>query len=284
MFSYIFEKIKRFTARTPFSPIAKRVYYWYLRVIGKRHSLQDIETSNEDPLLHLGTDYGGWTFVEDDQLYGSTILSAGLGEDASFDIEFAEKYQSKMIIVDPTPRAVQHFEDIKRSIGENKTESYSEGGKQPIAAYELSNIDSSQLSLVRKALWKEKTKIKFYKPDNESHVSHSIINWQHDYNNDSEYIKVRANTVFSILEDYNIDKNGIEIVKLDIEGAEIEVLSQMVDNGLLPRQILVEFDKLHNPSEKGFKRVDKVHRSLLEEGYELLYTDGNADFLYYNTN
>ena len=55
-------------------------------------------------LVRLGSVYGGWTFENKKNLYGSTILSCGLGEDASFDIEFANMYNAKIIIVDPIPK------------------------------------------------------------------------------------------------------------------------------------------------------------------------------------
>ena len=45
-----------------------------------------------EKVIKLGTEYGGWFFIDDKDLYGTTIISAGLGEDASFDIELINKY------------------------------------------------------------------------------------------------------------------------------------------------------------------------------------------------
>jgi hypothetical protein len=130
-------------------------------------------------------------------------------------------------------------------------------------------------------LWNERTELEFYKPEIESHVSHSIVNWQHDYSSDTDYIEVQADTITSIINDQAINKGDIHLIKLDIEGAEIEVIEQMMDYDFTPRQILVEFDELHNPSDKAFNRVSKAHNILLEKGYKLLYSDGVADSLYY---
>jgi FkbM family methyltransferase len=271
---------KNLIRRSPFLPIAKKAQRFYLRFVGKRHHIQDTETAEGYDLVNLGTEYGGWTLVNKPSLEKSIILSAGLGEDASFDVEFANTYDSKVIIMDPTPRAVQHFEDIQNRIGKMEKQPYAGDGKESVEAYDLSNIDRQQLSLVKKALWNENTEMEFYKPEVESHVSHSLINWQHDYSNDTEYIQVQADTIFSILDSQDINKSEIELVKLDIEGAEIEVLLQMLEEDFYPKQILVEFDELHNPSDRGFKRVDQAHGMLLVNGYELIYTDGMADFLY----
>lgn len=277
----MFQLVKSGISHTPISPIAKRAYHYYLYKAGKKHRITNTNTSTEYPLVRLGTEYGGWTFVDDTNLNDSVILSAGLGEDGSFDIEFANEYDSKVIIVDPTPRAIQHFNNIIKTINKSKKQPYSEGGKQPVEAYETSDIDQSQLVLVERALYDKRTKTEFYEPEIESHVSHSINNWQHDYSNDTDHIKIQADTIFSILEDQNIDRKELDLIKLDIEGAEIEVITDMMKKDLRPKQILVEFDELHNPSEKAFERVDRVHESLCKNGYEIIYTDGRADFLYY---
>lgn len=272
---------KQMIKSTPLSPFAKQIYYRYKTAVGERHPIQNTKTSGAYSLERLGTEYGGWVFVDEKELYNSPIISAGLGEDASFDIEFAEKYNSEVTIVDPTPRAIQHFKEIKESLGSEKTKSYTQNGKEPVAAYDLSNINNTQLTLIEKALWNERTELEFYKPEIESHVSHSIANWQHDYSNETDYIEVQADTITSIINNQGINTGDIHLIKLDIEGAEIEVIEQMMDYGFTPRQILVEFDELHDPSNKAFERVSKAHNILLEKRYNLLYSDGVADFLYY---
>lgn len=88
--------------------------------MGERHPIQNTKTSGDYSLERLGTEYGGWVFVDEKELYNSPIISAGLGEDASFDIEFVEKYNSEVTIVDPTPRAIQQFKEIKESLGRKK--------------------------------------------------------------------------------------------------------------------------------------------------------------------
>src|SRR5271170_2515948 len=89
-----------------------------------------VERSTE--LLRLGSDYGGWTFEPSPDLQECVIVSCGLGEDGSFDVEFASRFHAKIIIVDPTPRAIRHFEKIQERIGQPAVQSYLDGGKQPI--------------------------------------------------------------------------------------------------------------------------------------------------------
>lgn len=68
-------------------------------------------------LIKLGSKYGGWTFADVQNLQGSTIISGGLGEDASFDVEFAARFGARVVLVDPTPRSIRHFEELQASAG-----------------------------------------------------------------------------------------------------------------------------------------------------------------------
>lgn len=245
-----------------------------------RHPLQDMPATEGLNLVHLGTEYGGWTFVDNGDLYGCTIISAGLGEDASFDVEFAGRYNAKIIVVDPTPRAVRHFNEIVEKLGSNRSCQYSRDGKQSVQAYDLSSLSPSNLVLVDKALWNESTVLKFFEPANPQHVSHSIVNFQQGYRDDSSYIEVRTVTLSELLVELGLQANEIELIKLDIEGAEIEVLTHCITQGIKPKQILVEFDELNVPSKKGFDRVSQMHEFLSQNGYRMIKTDGQADFLY----
>ncbi|MDB4100227.1 FkbM family methyltransferase [Amylibacter sp.] len=270
--------IKKLLKKLPFYPTLIIIYRKLKRI--PRHPIQDSKTVDGFNITHLGTPYGGWSFVDEKNLHGCTIVSAGLGEDASFDIEFASKYNAKVIIVDPTPRAISHFEKIIEAMGNTSKRQYSEGGCQPIDAYNLSDVTEDNFTLITKALWNKNTNLKFFEPTNPNHVSHSIVNYQNNYAENTKSIEVEAVTLDSLLIDLFLDKSVISLMKLDIEGAEIEVIERCIEVGIMPRQILVEFDELNVPSSKGFARVTEVDDLLRNNGYKLLKTDGQTDFLY----
>jgi hypothetical protein len=77
-----------------------------------------------------------------------------------------------------------------------------------------------------------------------------------------------------------LDIKTVPLIKLDIEGAEIEVLVNCMKNKIFPSQILVEFDELNAPSSRGFTRITNIHNLMLENGYSLIHRNGSANFLY----
>lgn len=246
-----------------------------------KHPILKIKDSKKFKYSYLGSKHGGWFLVDDDISKESLILSVGLGEDASFDIELINKYHSKILILDPTPNAIDHYNNILNSIGNSKISSYSETGKQSISSYDLKNIDIKNFVFLPKALWTSSGKIKFYKPLNSDHISHSIINFQNNYSKFSEYIEVESICIDDLALQMKIDLKKITLMKLDIEGAEIEVLEDCMNKNFKPRQILVEFDELNLFSIKGYKRVYRAHNLLIKNGYQLLKNDKKSNFLYY---
>jgi FkbM family methyltransferase len=245
----------------------KRIFLKFLNIISER--------MNTD---FLGSSYGGWYFVDTETLNQSWVISGGVGTDISFDIELMEKYKSKIIFVDPTPEAISHLNSVIESIGSVKSMEYVEGGKQSIQSYGLANVDKNNFLIEKKALHDtNNTTLRFYKPKNLNHVSHSISNWQNNYSKSTPFMRVSTINLSAILKKYKIHK--VEILKLDIEGAEYSVLLNMIKNKIYPNQILVEFDELQT------QRFTKYLRYLylvlkLRNNYNLVHTNNYPNFLF----
>jgi FkbM family methyltransferase len=245
----------------------KRIFLKVLGMFSKR-----METD------FLGSKYGGWYFVDRQSLSNSWVISCGVGTDISFDIELMQKYQTKIIFVDPTPEAISHMNSVMNSLGSVKKESYNQHGKQNIASYNLSNLDINNFFLENRAIYHTNNKnIKFYEPRNPDHVSHSISNWQNNYSDSTSFIKVTTVNLPSIIKKYSI--NNIEILKLDIEGAEYSVLKNMIKNRIYPNQILVEFDELQTQRFTKYLRYFYLILKLMKN-YELVYTKNYPNFLF----
>jgi len=230
---------------------------------------------------HLGSEYGGWIFVDSENLYNAVVVSCGVGEDVSFDVEFASHYGAKVILVDPTPRAIRHFKNVEAHLGEPQKQPGSKGGKQSVDSYDLSKLSPGQIRLCEKALWNSVESVKFFAPRNPDHVSHSIGNYQNNYVEDTKHIMVTTTTIDKLLDEFVKGKPAL--IKLDIEGAEIEVLLDMLSKGIHPRQVLVEYDELSVPSKISKARVEAAHSKLLDAGYLLVHRHQN-NFTYFHAN
>ena len=232
------------------------------------------------PLKYLGTPYGGWYFSEKSLPKKTTLLSAGVGEDISFDIEFLNNYNAKVYFVDPTPRSISHIDKVIENLGkQNSAEFDIKSGSQPIEAYNLSSIQRDDFLLIKKALYNQADfKIKFFKPTNEEFVSHSISNFQNQFSDKTEYIEVTTTTVENIIYQYEI--NHIDILKLDIEGAENQVIPNLLNKKIFPTQILVEFDELATSFISPYLKALTIFLKLKLNSYDLVKTQQFPNFLF----
>ena len=76
--------------------------------------------------------------------------------------------------------------------------------------------------------------------------------------------------------------NEIDILKLDIEGATLGVLTDIFSKNIYPYQLLIDFDEMHFPSFKSKVRSKKLFKLILKNGYDLIHRD-NCDFTFIYT-
>jgi len=234
---------------------------------------------NSLPLISLGSKYGRKTFCDifpiDKNLQ---IISAGVGEDISFDIEFLNRFKAVIILVDPTPVAIQHFEMIKDRIGLDSIDQYSPNSRQSANSYNLIKVTKDNLILVPQALWKDQSLLHFHLPPDDSRDSSGSINSIHNFYRASEkQITVQTTTVLKICEEN--DFNEIDILKLDIEGSALEVLVSMFFEDIYPIQILLEIDEIHFPSFRSKYRAFKLFKILKKNRYIIVNQD-SCDFTF----
>jgi FkbM family methyltransferase len=229
--------------------------------------------------MNLGSKYGNKTFYNiyrpDQNL---VVISGGVGQDISFDVEFLRFYPAKIFLVDPTPDAAKHIQDVGKQFGRKSCRSYSEGSRQSADAYDLSHITGESFTFVPSALWNEDSIINFYLPEDTSRDSSGSIHGIHAfYKPKTSPIKVSSITINTLCHKFAIEQ--IDLLKLDIEGAALEVITQMYHDNIYPKQILLEFDEIHFPSFKSKVRAEKLFRLLDKIGYDL-FDRTNCDFVF----
>lgn len=168
-------------------------------------------------LERLGSNYGGW-FVPTGELNSDSIVySAGIGGDITFDQALIKLRGCAIHAFDPTPTAIQYV------------------------AKQLSHGKVSSLFIFKPVgLWDSDTELKFFAPKTRGWVgSYSALNLQGT--GDQEAISVPVKRL-SVL----MDENGhafIDLLKMDIEGAEYKVINEILEKNIPVRWLCIEFDQ-----------------------------------------
>jgi len=233
---------------------------------------------NDKDIVRLGSKYGGKTAIISMLDKNSVVISAGAGEDISFEIELELQINCRMYILDPTPDAVAHYEEISKQGSKKRSLSYSQGPKQKSGAYDTLGLDFNNIRFIAKALWQSESELKFYPPilDNRD-GSYSLSSIQNNYRKNRNYIFVSTTTIPALLQREKINK--VDFLKLDIEGAALEVLMEAFTKGIFPTQIHMELDEMHFPGPKSYFRSWRIQRMLDRNNYKCIHQE-NCDFLF----
>jgi hypothetical protein len=93
--------------------------------------------------------------------------------------------------------------------------------------------------------------------------------------NGYQELRFQCTTVKAILDELKV--TNLSMLKLDIEGAQLEVLDSMFADGIYPNQILMEIDELHFPSFSSRRRARKCLALLANNEYELFARENKYD-------
>jgi FkbM family methyltransferase len=224
----------------------------------------------------LGTNYGGWSIPKDIVLNNESIVySAGVGEDMSFDILLNDKYKANIYLFDPTEKAIKHYDEFVNYYENNILFT---GNIQNDYYDKIKNCNPilNQFTYIDQGLWNCESELKFYKQTNPNHVSQSLIENMFG----TVYDIVKVNTIKNFMVKYN--HNHIDLLKMDIEGAEIDVLENMLDDNIYPSYLCIEFDLRLKHKDHG-NRTSLLIERLENCGYIILENDNwNVTFKYNN--
>jgi hypothetical protein len=132
----------------------------------------------------------------------------------------------------------------------------------------MSGFRETHFSFVACAVWSSDGMLQLFAPKDPAHVSYSALNLQHT----SETIQVRSRTIESLAKDFGVER--LSLVKLDVEGAEYEVLRSLLKARIFPDQLLVEFDQINQPLTPLFwVELVRILRALRDAGYRLVHRE-----------
>ena len=179
--------------------------------------------------------YGAWPVVLTELNTDSIIYAAGIGTDISFDVEIMEHTGASVHAFDPTPGSLEWLR--KQMVPKNFH----------VHPWGLANYDGEA---------------SFYLPENASYISHSIV-YGEEIGRKS--IKVPVKRIKSIMKELGHDH--IDLLKIDIEGAEYEVIDDLIKSEVHVKQFLVEFH--HRMHREALEKARQSFFSLHKAGYKI---------------
>jgi len=229
-------------------------------------------------IKRFGTKYGGYYYPK--KLPGlnqkSIIYSVGVGEDISHDIELLSELNCTYVLIDPTPRAATHMNEIR--------DYYQFNTKSNISIDKLSNfscnispeykkilqnytIELSKITFLELAIGVKNDIMKFYKPQNQNYVSHSLVEGMKS----NEFINVNVRNLRTIMNKLSHDR--IDLLKIDVEGMEHQIIDYILTEKIFPMYLSVDFDKAREKAANA--EFEKTLHNLKIHGYKII---SNIDY------
>ena len=194
------------------------------------------------PTLHLGSAYGGYVLSPTGLTPESVIYSFGVGEDISFDLGVIERFGATVHAFDPTPRSIE----------------WVHAGTRPVRfrfhPFGVASRDGTA---------------RFTPPADPAHVSHSLLAGRRS---PRPAVELEVHRLSWILE--SLGHDHLDLLKLDIEGAEYEVLEDLVASRIAVGQILVEFH--HRIKGIGMGRTERTIDQLRATGYRIFHISADG--------
>jgi FkbM family methyltransferase len=190
-----------------------------------------------------GRGYGAWRACPDGLTSASIVYSFGVGEDASFDLDLIDRFGLQLFAFDPTPRSIEWVARQKWP------------GSFHFSPYGIAGHDGS---------------VTFYPPKNASHVSHTMVA---DQGAAEKSIVVPVQRLETIARMHG--HGTIDILKLDVEGAEYDVIDDLPNASVRVRQLLVEFH--HRLDGIGAARTKRAVKNLHELGFRIFAVSASGE-------
>ena len=178
------------------------------------------------------------------------LIDCGLGEDISFPVSFLARFGGRVAGVEPNPRSLEYCK----------------------------NILPKGMYVIPQAFWSESgNTLTFHLPRPQEQlpkgadgVSGSILD-SHSYVGD-ESISVKTVSLAEILK--REQRTQCDVLKMDIEGAEYEVLEALCNSGdiSLAKQLLVEFH--HGVTTYCMADTERLVSILGDKKFKLIHTEG----------
>lgn len=189
------------------------------------------------PKVFVGTDYGGWTIVAEGLRHESIVYSFGIGDDISFDLSMIGRFGLQVHGFDPTPHVAEWIS------GQSVPDEFH------FHPYGLGLRDGN---------------VSFFTPvagkgNYSTRGDHSFVS--------GTKVSLDVKTLDTIVA--SLRTPSIAILKIDIEGAEYDILPAIVESSVPIEQVLIEFH--HRAGVESLDSTVRAVDSLRSAGFRLFH-------------
>lgn len=205
---------------------------WLARSIAGRdiYTRPDIKTACEV----MGNDGAAFAILPETLNATSVVYSFGIGTDISFDLALIRRFGLQLHAFDPTPRSRQWLS------------SQTLPPEFHVHEYGVADIDGE---------------IRFAEPKSPTHVSYTSVARE----GLEQTVTAPVRRLGSIMQE--LGHTRLDLLKMDIEGAEYGVIRDMLESRIHVRQLCVEFH--HRWPEIGIAPTKEALSSLRNAGYKI---------------
>jgi FkbM family methyltransferase len=196
--------------------------------------------------MTYGNRFAEWTFCPDHLHEQSVVYSFGVGEDISFDLELIRHFRLHVHAFDPSPRSIQW-------IGQQKIES-----EFHFYPYGLACNDGH---------------VSFQEPDEPGIHSLRLNRFLQEQGTARNTMELPVQRLRTIMQELGHTK--IDLLKMDIEGAEYEVIEDIISSAVPITQLLIEFH--HRFAHMGTGKTRRAIYALNQAGYRIFHVSPSGE-------
>ena len=160
------------------------------------------------PILQMGVGSGSWDVPAGVLDKNWICYSVGVGRDSSFEIDLVRQFDCTVVSFDPTPASVEY----------------------------INSLSPLTFRFYPWAIWINDGHLDFFSQDLENKVNLSVI----DSGRGEHLCRAECYRLKTAM--MRLEHNRIDLLKIDIEGAWLPVIEDMVASEIKPRVFCVEFD------------------------------------------
>ena len=194
------------------------------------------------PVRTIGNPGANWTINPEMVSEDITVYSVGIGEDISFDLNMIEEYGVTIHAFDPTPKSLAWLARQELPSG--------------FIAHQVGLSDQDGV-------------LEFYPPIDENWVSYSVI----DSKSGRDPVQVPVKSLATLMRELNHDH--VNILKMDIEGAEYDVIASLIESYIRPDMLLIEFH--HRFPGRNINHTRDAILGLRDAGYKVFHVSDNGE-------